>query len=144
MRNLLGTLLVLVSLLTLGIWIGGAIMRRRMHAPLVLTRGQCWWQLASRLGLIAILLLLLGWFWLFAYLTNGTSFRLDGQMTALYVLGVLATFGALAVLVDAVQRVVRGPGGWLVRSGEFVLGLCGLYALWGIVAFGLINFSYTY
>ncbi|MEO9079069.1 MAG: serine hydrolase domain-containing protein [Rhodanobacter sp.] len=144
MLKLLGTLWVLVSLLTLAIWIGGAIIRRRMHAPLLLTRTQRRWRLASRLGLIAILLVLIGWFWLFAYLSAGTSFSLDRQITALYVLGVLATLGALATVVEAALRIVRGPGGWWVRAGELVLGLTGLYALWAIVAFGLINFSYTY
>ena len=56
----------------------------------------------------------------------------------------LAAIGALAMLVEAVLRVARGPGGWLVRLGEFVLGLCALYALWGIVVYGLANFSFTY
>ncbi|MEO8809930.1 MAG: serine hydrolase domain-containing protein, partial [Rhodanobacter sp.] len=144
MLKLLGTLSILILLGTLAIWIGGAIVRRRMRAPLFLVRSQRWWRLGSRAGAVALLLLLIGWLWLAVYISGGTSFALDGEMTVLYVLGVLATIGALAIVVEAALRVARGPGGWLVRVGELVLGLVGLYALWAILAFGLITFSYTY
>jgi hypothetical protein len=50
----------------------------------------------------------------------------------------------VAILVEAVLRVLRGPGGWLVRLGEVFLGLAGLYALWGVLAYGLANFNYTF
>ncbi|MGH8216198.1 MAG: serine hydrolase domain-containing protein [Rhodanobacteraceae bacterium] len=140
----LGTAFIVVLLLTLAIWIGGAIVRRRMRRKLVLTRGEFWWRLASRVGVILLLLLLCGWFAMFTYVFATASGELNGYLTAIYVLGVLATIGALAMLVEAVLRIVRGPGGWLVRLGEAVLGLCALYGLWGIVFYGLINFSFTY
>ena len=139
-----GTLFILVLLLTLAIWIGGAIVRRRMRNKLVLTRNQFQWRLASRVGVILQLLLLLGWVWLFTYVFATANGRLNGYLMALYVLGVLAAIGALAMLVEAVLRIVRGPGGWLVRIGEVVLGLCALYAIWGIIVYGLINFSFVY
>jgi CubicO group peptidase (beta-lactamase class C family) len=140
----LGTAFIVVLLLTLAIWIGGAIVRRRMRAKLVLTRSEFWWRLASRLGVIMLLVLLFAWFEMFNFVFATASGKLNGYLTVMYVLGVLAAIGALAMLVEAVLRVARGPGGWLVRLGEFVLGLCALYALWGIVVYGLANFSFTY
>jgi CubicO group peptidase (beta-lactamase class C family) len=140
----LGTTFIIVLLLTLAIWIGGAIVRRRMRAKLVLTRSQFWWRIASRVGVITILLLLFAWFEMFNFVFATASGKLNGYLTVLYVLGVLVALGALAMLVEAVLRIARGPGGWLVRLGEFVLGLCALYALWGIVVYGLANFSFTY
>ena len=140
----MGTAFIVVLLLALAIWIGGAIVRRRMRAKLVLTRGEFWWRLASRLGVIMQLVLLFAWFEMFNFVFATASGKLNGYLTVMYVLGVLAAIGALAMLVEAVLRVARGPGGWLVRLGEFVLGLCALYALWGIVVYGLANFSFTY
>ncbi len=140
----LGTAFILVLLLTLAIWIGGAIVRRRMRSKLVLTRSEFWWRLASRLGVVMLLVLLFAWFEMFNFVFATASGKLNGYLMVMYVLGVLAAIGALAMLVEAVLRVVRGPGGWLVRLGEFVLGLCALYALWGIVVYGLANFSFTY
>ncbi len=66
------------------------------------------------------------------------------HLSALYILGVLAAWGAAAMLVEAVLRVRRGPGGWLVRVGEVFLGLSAVYALWVISAYGLANFNYTF
>ncbi len=144
MLKLLGTAFIVVLLLTLAIWIGGAIVRRRMRTKLVLTRNQFWWRLASRLGTILMLLLLFGWFALFTYVFATANGKLNGYLMVLYVLGVLATIGALTMLIEAVLRIVRGPGAWLVRISEVVLGLSALYAIWGIVVYGLINFSFTY
>jgi hypothetical protein len=63
---------------------------------------------------------------------------------ALYVVSALAAIGAIVVVVEAALRVLRGPGGWLVRAGEAVLGVLALYALWAICVYGLANFSMTY
>jgi hypothetical protein len=62
----------------------------------------------------------------------------------LYVVGVFAALGGAAIVIEAVSRILRGPGGWLVRGGEFFLGLSGLYAIWAIYAYGLANFNFTY
>lgn len=140
----LGTAFIATLVLTLAIWIGGAIVRRRTRTRLVLTRSQFWWRLASRVGVVLLLLLLAGWAWLFGYISATASGTLDGFLAGLYGLGLLATAGAIAMLVEASLRVVRGPGGWLVRAGEFVLGLCALYALWGVLVYGLVDFSFRY
>lgn len=144
MLKSLGTAFIAALLLTLAIWIGGAIIRRRMRVQLVLTRNQFRWRLASRVGVILLLLVLAGWFWVIASVFASAGGNVNGYFAVLYVLGVLAAIGAVAIVVEAILRVVRGPGGWLVRLGEVVLGLCGLYALWGIVVYGLANFSFVY
>jgi CubicO group peptidase (beta-lactamase class C family) len=135
---------IVLLLLTLAIWIGGALVRRCTRTTLTLTRNQFRWRLASRVGMVLLLLLLGGWSKMPSYIFYTANDELDGFLTGLYLLGVLATIGAFAMLIEAVLRVVRGPGGWLVRTGEAVLGLGALYALWGIAAYSLINFSYTY
>ncbi|MGH8191049.1 MAG: serine hydrolase domain-containing protein [Rhodanobacteraceae bacterium] len=140
----MGTAFIVLLLLTLAIWIGGAIVRHRMRTKLVLTRSEFWWRVASRVGAILMLLLLFCWFEMFMYVFATASGKLNDLLMGLYVLGVLTTLGAIAMLIEAVLRILRGPGGWLVRISEFVLGLCALYAIWGIIVYGLINFSFRY
>jgi hypothetical protein len=65
-------------------------------------------------------------------------------LAVLYTLGLLGAVGAIAIVIEAVLRVLRGPGGWLVRGGETVLGLSALFALWAIWNYGLASFSFTY
>ena len=84
-----------------------------------------------------------GWLGLIAALTAGSA-GINGLLIALYLLGVLAILGCLAVMFEAAQRVLNGPGGWLVRCSELLLGLAGLYGLWVIIEYGLANFSLTY
>jgi hypothetical protein len=64
-----------------------------------------------------------------------------GWLVVLYVLGVLGILGGIAIVLEAISRIVRGPGGWLVRVSELVLGLCAIYGIWAIVAYGLVNFN---
>jgi len=53
---------------------------------------------------------------------------------------VIAIIGALAMVVEAAVRVARGPGSWLVRLGEIVVGLAGLYGIWLFVHLQFVNF----
>lgn len=144
MLKTVGVLFLVILVLTLVTWFGGWIVRRRFHAPLVMTRAQKRWRLASRLGVVLLLAMMLGWVHFVATGLDDSNDALARHLTVLYVIGVLAALGAVAMLVEAVLRVARGPGGWLVRSGEVLLGLSGLYALWGILAYGLANFNYTF
>ncbi|MGH8042418.1 MAG: serine hydrolase domain-containing protein [Rudaea sp.] len=139
-----GMAFIATLMLTLLIWFGGWIARRHYRTTLSLNRSQARWRLGSRLGALVLLVLLVAWIVMFTYVFATANGKLDGFLIALYFLGVLAVLGAFAMLVEAIQRVLRGPGGWLVRIGEVVLGLCALYALWGIYAYGLANFSLTY
>jgi CubicO group peptidase (beta-lactamase class C family) len=144
MLKTVGVLFLVILVLTLVTWFGGWIVRRRFHAPLVMTRAQKRWRLASRLGVVLLLAMMLGWVHFVATGLDDSNDALARHLTVLYVIGVLAAVGAVAMLVEAVLRVARGPGGWLVRLGEVLLGLSGLYALWGILAYGLANFNYTF
>ena len=144
MLKSVGVLFLVTLVLTLVIWFGGWIVRRRFHAPLLMTRAQKRWRLASRLGVVLLLLMMFGWVQMISNGLEASNNAVGHYLTALYILGVLAALGAIAMLVEAVLRVLRGPGGWLVRLGEVFLGLGALYALWGICAYGLANFNYTY
>ena len=62
----------------------------------------------------------------------------------LYVLGALSILGALVTLLGAGIRCARGPGGWLVRTGEGALALTALYGLWLIFSLGLASFNLHY
>ncbi len=84
-----------------------------------------------------------GWGLLFAQLTGGDG-QIDKTLIALYVVGALALVGAVAIVIEAASRVLRGPGGFLVRASELVLGVSALYAIWAIFEYGLANFSLTY
>ncbi|HUO92877.1 MAG TPA: serine hydrolase [Rhizomicrobium sp.] len=139
MMGVLGLSLVL----TLVIWIGGWIVRRRFGRPLDMPEGAARLRLWSRLGVVMLLVLAAGWVGLFSELTTGNE-NIGTMLMALYVIGVLAALGAIAVVVEAALRIVRGPGGLLVRAGELVLGISALYALWAIINYGLANFSFTY
>ncbi len=129
-------------LLTLAIWFGGWIARRRHKVALDISPQAARLRLVSRLGVVLVLTMLGGWIGLFAALSAGGDITI--LLGALYVLGVLAVLGAVAIIVEAVSRILRGPGGWLVRSCEFLLGLSALYAIWAIYVFGFANFNFTY
>ena len=135
--------LAAVLLFTVAIWIGGAIARYRFSRPLALPPFAARLRLASRLGVLTLIAMLAGWGVLFAQLSDASA-HLDTTLMALYVVSALAAIGAIVVVVEAALRVLRGPGGWLVRAGEAVLGVLALYALWAICVYGLANFSMTY
>ena len=139
----MGTVCLAVLVLTVVIWIGGGIVRRRFGAPLLVTLQEKRLRLASRVGTVLMLAVVCTWAAIFA-MVNSSWGNINGVLTIAYVVGLLALLGALTVIAEAVRRVLRGPGGWLVRSGEALLGLCALYGIWVNLFFGLANFSYRY
>jgi CubicO group peptidase (beta-lactamase class C family) len=144
MLKSVGVLFLATWVLTLVIWFGGWIVRRRFRTPLLMTQWQRRLRLASRLGVILQLVMLLSWVQMISSGIESSNNTVAHYLTALYILGVIAALGAIAMLVEAVLRVARGPGGWLVRLGEICLGLSALYALWSIGAYGFANFNYTF
>jgi hypothetical protein len=132
-----------VLLLTIVIWFGGWIARRHYKTALEISPQAARLRLLSRLGVVLILAMLGGWLGLVTAISSSIA-DLTALFTALYVVGVLAALGGVAIIVEAVSRVLRGPGGWLVRGGEVLLGLTGLYAIWAIYVYGLANFNFTY
>jgi CubicO group peptidase (beta-lactamase class C family) len=132
-----------VLLLTIAIWIGGWIARRHYKTALEISPQAARLRLLSRLGVLSILAMLGGWVGLLAALSSSSG-GLAALFAVLYVVGVLAVLGSIAIVVEALSRILRGPGGWLVRCGELLLGLTGLYAIWAIYVYGLANFNFTY
>jgi CubicO group peptidase (beta-lactamase class C family) len=145
--KLLGGLFLAVMLLTVGIWTGGAIIRRRFQRPLPLPPLKSALRLASRLGAVVYLLLIVGWVAFFASLTSLVALvggELLGKFIPLYLLGVLAILGSLAMIANAGLRLRMGPGGFLARSGELILGLAGIYGIWGVIHLGLASFTVSF
>ncbi|MGH8289895.1 MAG: serine hydrolase domain-containing protein [Steroidobacteraceae bacterium] len=143
----LGGLFLVVMLLTVGIWAGGAIVRRRFQRPLPLPPLKSALRLASRLGAVIYLLLIVGWVAFFASLTSLVALvggELLGRFIPLYVLGVLAILGSLAMIANAGLRLRMGPGGVLARCGELILGLAGIYGIWGVIHLGLASFTVSF
>ena len=136
-----------VLLLTLAIWLGGWIARRHFGTTLVLPLKQQRLRVASRIGVIVQLAVVGSWIGVIVLLPDllhDNEWALNGAMLAAYVVSVFGIVGALAMVAEAALRIWQGPGGGLVRCGEALLGLCGLYGLWLILAFGLANFSLRY
>ncbi len=91
--------------------------------------------------MILFIVTLLGWVVILSDEDSILSASIVPKMQLLYTLGVLTLVGMLGVIAETVIRVMRGPGGWLVRIGEIVVALGALYAIWFILAFGMVNFQ---
>jgi CubicO group peptidase (beta-lactamase class C family) len=145
--KVLGGLFLAVMLLTVGIWVGGAIIRRRFQRPLALPPLRSRLRLAARIGAVIYLLLIIGWVAFFASLAGLDALvggELVGRFVPLYVLGVLAILGSLAMIANAWLRLRAGPGGILARCGELVLGLAGIYGIWGVIHLGFASFTVSF
>ncbi len=136
---------VAIALATLLIWFGGWRIRRHYGTVLALTRAQAITRLSSRLGVLAAVAAVFGWFLLLVAVSANELLLVRGGlatwMFVLYVLGVLALAGMLATIVNS-ARAWRAPrrGRW-VRAGECLLALAMIYLAWFIVAFGLVSFN---
>ncbi len=131
---------ILVLLISLGVRLGAWILRRRLNWTLNVPRREQWLHLAARIGALAFIVALLGWT---AALSSQNAILEPGFLTTmvvLYIAGLIAIVGGIAIVIESALRLVRGPGGWLVRAGEGVVGLAALYGIWLFLAFGLANF----
>ncbi|HTX56837.1 MAG TPA: serine hydrolase domain-containing protein [Candidatus Acidoferrales bacterium] len=135
---LLGTVIVFV--LSLLVRLGGWIARRKLALRLGLTRREQWVHLVARLGIVLFIATLVGWMAILSNADSILSASFVPEVEVLYVLGVLTLIGMLGIIVETVLRVTRGPGGWLVRLGEILVGLGACYVLWFFLAFGMVNF----
>lgn len=134
------TCFIAVLLISLLIRLGAWIARRRLRLRLDLPKTERWIHLAARIGAVAFLLALVAWV---AALSNDNAIlqsTFTAKLIVLYTLGIIAILGGIAMIAEAVQRVRRGPGGWLVRSGEVVVALAAVYGIWFFVSFGLSSF----
>jgi CubicO group peptidase (beta-lactamase class C family) len=142
----LGTLKVMlvcfiaILILSLIIRLGGWIARRVLKLRLDLTPTEKWVHLAARIGAIAFLVVLAGWVGALSSEELLLSSSLLPIMIVLYVIGIIALLGGIAMVAETVMRVRKGPGGWLVRSGEILVGLAAIYGIWFLLEFGLVSF----
>jgi len=145
--KLFGIGTIAICLLTVAIWFGGWIVRRRFDRPLEMTHRQGQLRLGSRLGATLYLADFAGWVGILIAIQTDESLLLGGALNpwigALYVLGVFAFLGGVAMVANGLLRAKDGPGGWLVRLGDLVLALAGLYGLWAIWDYGFANFHFN-
>ena len=131
---------IAVFVLSLLIRLGAWIARRRLKLSLNLSRREQWVHLVARIGAAMFIVTLLAWVMVVSNPGALLEGSFAGKLMVLYALGVVAVVGCLGIVVETVVRVTRGPGGWLVRVGEVVVALAALYAIWFMLAFGMINF----
>jgi CubicO group peptidase (beta-lactamase class C family) len=136
---------MLIVLLALTSWGLGRWLRRHYRATLELPSSLQRTRLYARLGALLLFVDLLGWFLLIGAVGTHVSLLLQGSaapwMTLLYVLGVVALIGVLAIVLHAVNGWRSGGRSLLTRLGETMLAFAALYLGWFILAFGLISFN---
>lgn len=144
--SLLTVISLLLFLLAIAIWIGGWIVRAYFRRPFAMTAQAARLRIASRIGALLFIVLIVAWLQAFQAIGANTAvlFDFNGTLTVLYVLGLLAIFGGLAIIAHSVSRLVWGPGGVIARAGEVLLGLAALYGIWAIFAYSLATFNYHY
>ena len=136
---------VAITLVALLIWFGGWCIRRRYGGTLALTRAQFITRLLSRLGAVAAIATVFGWFLLVVAVSANEMLLVRGGLATwmylLYALGALALAGALATIANAAQAWRAPRRSRRVRAGEVLLALAMIYLAWFIVAFGLVSFD---
>lgn len=136
---------IVVLLATLLTWPVGWRVRRHYARTLALDDRQRRTRLLSRLGALALVVMLVGWMTFLGVISADETRLLDGSgapwLYLLYVLGVIALLGALAVLIHAVRSWLAPRRSRWVLAGETLLALAALYLAWFIVAFGLVSFN---
>jgi CubicO group peptidase (beta-lactamase class C family) len=139
---------VFAMLVTMVIWLIGWLTRRHYRTALDLPSTLRRTRLLSRWGALAMLTSVLGWLTLLIAAGIDENILLHGSATPwmylLYVLGVIALLGAIAIVVHTWRTWRPAQRGWLVRVGETLLALAAIYLVWFILAFGLVSFSVRY
>ncbi|MEO9079465.1 MAG: serine hydrolase domain-containing protein [Rhodanobacter sp.] len=140
-----GTLALILTFATLMSWLFGWLTRRHYGRELELTRLQRRTRLASRLGTLLLFCTIMGWLLLLVAISSDQGLLMQGTvipwMYLLFVMGVLALLGALAVLVHAVRSWMAPRRGRWVLAGETLLALSAIYLGWLILAFGMVSFN---
>ncbi|HET7221870.1 MAG TPA: serine hydrolase domain-containing protein [Rhodanobacteraceae bacterium] len=136
---------VAIALATLLILFGGWGIRRHYGGTLSLARAQSTTRLLSRIGVLAAIAAVFGWFLLLVAVSANELLLVRGGLATwmypLYVLGALTLAGALATIANAAQAWLAPRRSRWVRVGEIVLALTMIYVAWFIVTFGLVSFN---
>jgi len=133
-------LFIAILLLSLLVRLGRWIARRKLNLDKGISRERKWLSLAARIGAVLFPACLAAWIVFLSNEAGLLSPAFASEVMGLYVLGVLAIIGGLAIVAEAVLRILYGPGGWFVRTGEAVVALAAIYGIWLFIAFGLLNF----
>ena len=138
---------IVVMLMTTLIWLAGWLARRHYRRVLDLPPALLRTRRLSRLGTLAMLVSVLGWVALLVAAGIDENVLLHGSATPwmllLYVLGVIALLGAVAIVIHAWRNRSAARSRW-VRAGELVLAVAAIYLAWFILAFGLVSFNLHY
>jgi CubicO group peptidase (beta-lactamase class C family) len=136
---------IAIALATLLIWFGGWHIRRHYGTALAWTRAQATARLLSRLGVLAAIATVSGWFLLVVAVSADPLLLVRGGLATwmylLHALGALALAGTLATIANAAQAWRMPRRSRWVRAGECLLALAMIYLAWFIVAFGLVGFN---
>lgn len=146
--ELWGTLALLLLLGTLLGWLCGWLVRRHYGRRLELDAGRRRSRLYSRLGVLVLFVTVLGWLGLMVAMSADQTILLEGGATPwmylLYVLGVLALLGVVAIVIHAVRSWMKPRRGRWVLLGESLLALAAIYLAWLILALGMVSFNVHY
>ncbi len=143
--SLWASLSLVVVLGALLFWWLGAWMRRHYRRPFDIAPALCRTRRWSRVGALLLFGDVLGWVLMIAAIAANENLLLRGSATpwfyGLYVLGVAAILGALAVVFHAVRNWQLAQRSLWVRVGETLLAFAALYLAWFILAFGMVSFN---
>lgn len=143
--ELWGTLALLLLLGALLGWLCGWLVRRHYGRRLELDAGRRRSRLYSRLGVLVLFVTMLGWLGLMVAISADQTILLEGGATPwmylLYVLGVLALLGVLAIVIHTVRSWMKPRRGRWVLLGESLLALAAIYLAWLILALGMVSFK---
>jgi CubicO group peptidase (beta-lactamase class C family) len=138
----LALVFVLATLLS---WLSGWLVRRHYARRLELTDAQHRTRLWSRLGTSVLFAAFIGWLILLVAASADQGLLLEGKATPwmylLYVLGVLALLGVLAIVFHTVSCWRTPRRGRWVLLGETLLAFAAIYLAWIILVFGMITFN---
>jgi CubicO group peptidase (beta-lactamase class C family) len=145
MPSLLASLAVLA--LTVVFWPVAALMRRRYARPLPFAGAEAKAYRHGRIGALLSLIAIGGWIGVIFLLFSDLKFlsdRLDWLVILLHVVGTLAVFAGLVLLVRHLLVVLKAPKRVFGKIWAVLLALAGLVCAWVAVAYHLVGLSVNY
>jgi len=137
----------LACLLTAILWPVGAVVRRRLRAPIALAGEPRRAWLHARLATVVVSVVTLAWFTLFTVAMSDASYlspSLDPILIVLYSLSFVGYIGSAAVLARSAYVTCTCARPWTVRLWSVVLAVSGLVLLWVAYTYHLMSFVTQY
>jgi CubicO group peptidase (beta-lactamase class C family) len=136
-----------VLALTVLFWPVTALVRRRYARPLPFGGAEAKAYRWGRIGALLSLLAIGGWIGVIFLLFSDLKFlsdRLDWLVILLHVVGTIAVFAGLALLLRHLVVVLKAPKRLLGKLWAVLLALAGLVCAWVAVAYHLVGLSTNY